>query len=135
ARATKTAHGPAVRLAVCDLPGGCRRVACRPRVVRSSSGGPSGEETRAAVTGSDVRGDVLTLLDTAAARRWAVVTRAALAARRAEIDALNVFPVPDVDTGANLSRAVDAALDSARVEYEDRARRGHPMDDEDLATE
>jgi len=87
------------------------------------------------VTGSDVRGDVLTLLDTAAARRWAVVTRAAFAARRAEIDALNVFPVPDGDTGTNLYLTFDAALDSARVEYEDRARRGHPMDDEDLATE
>ena len=87
------------------------------------------------MTGSDVRGDVLTLLDTAAARRWAVVTRAAFAARRAEIDALNVFPVPDGDTGTNLYLTFDAALDSARVEYEDRARRGHPMDDEDLATE
>jgi DAK2 domain fusion protein YloV len=87
------------------------------------------------VTGSDVRGDVLSRLDTAAARRWAVVTRAAFAARRTEIDALNVFPVPDGDTGTNLYLSFDAALDAARVEYEDRARRGQPPNDADLATE
>jgi fatty acid kinase len=87
------------------------------------------------VTGSDVRDDVLSRLDTGAARRWAVVTRAAFAARRAEIDALNVFPVPDGDTGTNLYLTFDAALDAARVEYEDRARRGNPVGDEDLATE
>ena len=87
------------------------------------------------MTGSDVRGDVLSRLDTGAARRWAFVTRAAFAARRAEIDALNVFPVPDGDTGTNLYLTFDAALDTARVEYEDRTRRGHPVSDEDLATE
>jgi uncharacterized protein len=87
------------------------------------------------VTGSDVRGDVLVRLDTAAARRWAVVTRAAFAARRAEIDALNVFPVPDGDTGTNLYLTFDAALDTARVEYEERKRSGRPVDDTDLATE
>ncbi len=87
------------------------------------------------MTGSDVRGVVLTRLDTAAARRWAVVTRAAFAARRAEIDALNVFPVPDGDTGTNLYLTFDAALDSARVEYEDRLRRGQPLADGDLGGE
>jgi DAK2 domain fusion protein YloV len=87
------------------------------------------------VTGSGVGGDVLTRLDTAAARRWAVVTRAAFAARRAEIDALNVFPVPDGDTGTNLYLTFDAALDAARVEYEERERSGRPVDDTDLATE
>ena len=45
------------------------------------------------------------------ARHWAVLTRAAFAARRAEIDALNVFPVPDGDTGTNLYLSLDAALD------------------------
>ncbi|MEP6631557.1 MAG: DAK2 domain-containing protein, partial [Lapillicoccus sp.] len=74
-------------------------------------------------------------LDTAAARRWAVVTRAAYAARRAEIDALNVFPVPDGDTGTNLFLTFDAALDGARAEYEERARAGRPLDDADLVTE
>ncbi|HSF97605.1 MAG TPA: DAK2 domain-containing protein [Ornithinibacter sp.] len=52
--------------------------------------------------------DVLTAAD---ARHWALLTRAALAARRTEIDALNVFPVPDGDTGTNLYLTVDAAID------------------------
>jgi uncharacterized protein len=47
-----------------------------------------------------------------------VLTRAAFAARRAEIDALNVFPVPDGDTGTNLYLTLDAALDAVRTEQE-----------------
>ena len=74
--------------------------------------------------------DVLVRLDAAAARRWAVLTRAAFAARRAEIDALNVFPVPDGDTGTNLYLTFDAALDSARVGHEQGP---DPESDLDLA--
>jgi DAK2 domain fusion protein YloV len=61
---------------------------------------------------------VLEALTAVDARRWAVLTRAAFAARRAEIDALNVFPVPDGDTGTNLYLSLDAALDSVRTEHE-----------------
>lgn len=53
-------------------------------------------------------------LDARAARRWAMVTRAAFAAHRAEIDDANVFPVPDGDTGTNLYMTLDSALESAR---------------------
>ena len=53
-----------------------------------------------------------TRLDALAARRWALTTRAVFAARRGEIDALNVFPVPDGDTGTNLYLTLDAALDA-----------------------
>ena len=53
--------------------------------------------------------DALTAAD---ARHWAAPTRAALAARRTEIDALNVFPVPDGDTGTNLYLTFDAAIDA-----------------------
>lgn len=53
----------------------------------------------------------LTLLDGAAIRRWAVLIRATFAARRSEIDELNVFPVPDGDTGTNLFLTFDGALD------------------------
>jgi DAK2 domain fusion protein YloV len=53
-------------------------------------------------------------LDARAARRWAVATRAAFAAHRAEIDELNVFPVPDGDTGTNLYITLDSALEAAR---------------------
>ncbi|GAB3444980.1 DAK2 domain-containing protein [Phycicoccus ginsengisoli] len=61
---------------------------------------------------------MLETLTAADARRWAVLTRAAFAARRAEIDALNVFPVPDGDTGTNLYLTLDAALDAVRTEHE-----------------
>ena len=45
------------------------------------------------------------------ARQWAVLTRAALAARRTELDALNVYPVPDGDTGTNLHLTLDGAIE------------------------
>jgi DAK2 domain fusion protein YloV len=53
-------------------------------------------------------------LDAQAARRWAVATRSAFAAHRAEIDDLNVFPVPDGDTGTNLYITLDSALEASR---------------------
>jgi DAK2 domain fusion protein YloV len=53
-------------------------------------------------------------LDAQAARRWAVATRSAFAAHRGEIDDLNVFPVPDGDTGTNLYITLDSALAAAR---------------------
>jgi uncharacterized protein len=56
----------------------------------------------------------LTRLDARAARRWALATRSAFAAHRAEIDDLNVFPVPDGDTGTNLYITLDSALEAAR---------------------
>ncbi len=59
--------------------------------------------------------DVLTAAD---ARHWALLTRAALAARRTEIDALNVFPVPDGDTGTNLYLTLDAAIDEVVGSHE-----------------
>ncbi len=52
------------------------------------------------------------------ARHWALLTRAALAARRTEIDALNVFPVPDGDTGTNLYLTFDAAIDEVVASHE-----------------
>jgi DAK2 domain fusion protein YloV len=59
--------------------------------------------------------DVFTAAD---ARHWALLTRAALAARRTEIDALNVFPVPDGDTGTNLYLTFDAAIDEVVAVHE-----------------
>jgi DAK2 domain fusion protein YloV len=58
------------------------------------------------VTGSELR-----VLDAAAVRRWCVAGRDGLAAARGEIDALNVFPVPDGDTGTNLLLTVQAVVD------------------------
>ena len=53
---------------------------------------------------------MLEVLDAVAARRWAVLVLADLGAAREEIDALNVYPVPDGDTGTNLYLTVEAAL-------------------------
>ncbi|MCU1537584.1 MAG: hypothetical protein JWP82_1935, partial [Humibacillus sp.] len=53
----------------------------------------------------------LRVLDVPAVRRWALLTRSVFAARRVEIDALNVFPVPDGDTGTNLFLTYDGAVE------------------------
>ena len=59
--------------------------------------------------------DVFTAAD---ARHWALLTRAALAARRSEIDDLNVFPVPDGDTGTNMYLTFDSAIDDVVALHE-----------------
>ena len=59
---------------------------------------------------------MLQVLDAAAVRRWCAAGRAGLAAARDEIDDLNVYPVPDGDTGTNLlltMESVEAALAGA----------------------
>ena len=69
---------------------------------------------------------MLEVLDAESVRRWVVVTRAALAARRAELDALNVYPVPDGDTGTNMYLTLDQALDATRAEQERAGDITHP---------
>ncbi len=51
---------------------------------------------------------VLEVLDAAAVRRWCSAGRRDLAAARDEIDDLNVYPVPDGDTGTNLLLTMEA---------------------------
>ncbi len=53
------------------------------------------------------------VLDPAALRRWGEVGLAALGAARTEIDALNVFPIPDGDTGTNLFLTFEAGVEAA----------------------
>ena len=52
---------------------------------------------------------MLEVLDAAALRRWASCALTALGREREHIDALNVFPVPDGDTGTNLYLTIEAA--------------------------
>ena len=52
---------------------------------------------------------MLERLDADGIRRWADLGLAALGRHRAEIDALNVFPVPDGDTGTNLYLTFESA--------------------------
>jgi DAK2 domain fusion protein YloV len=59
-------------------------------------------------------GRVLAALDAQAVRSWSATAVRTLDEHRAEIDGLNVFPVPDRDTGTNLAltlRAAQQALD------------------------
>ena len=54
---------------------------------------------------------MLEAVDGAAVRMWARASLAALGRAREEIDALNVFPVPDGDTGTNLYLTFDSACE------------------------
>jgi uncharacterized protein len=58
-------------------------------------------------------------LDSVAARRWAVSALGALGEAREEIDALNVFPVPDGDTGTNMYLTLESAVTAASAVPED----------------
>src|SRR3954447_13848190 len=52
------------------------------------------------------------VLDGPAVRRWADAALAGLVAARAEIDGLNVYPIPDADTGTNLVRTFQAGVEA-----------------------
>jgi DAK2 domain fusion protein YloV len=54
---------------------------------------------------------VLDTLDAPAVRTWCRLSLAALGEAREEIDALNVYPVPDGDTGTNLYLTVESAAE------------------------
>ena len=56
------------------------------------------------------------MLDPSAVRRWCTGAVAALEAARAEIDRLNVYPVPDGDTGTNLLLTLQAADSAVRTD-------------------
>jgi DAK2 domain fusion protein YloV len=58
-------------------------------------------------------------LDSVAARRWAIAALGALGEAREEIDALNVFPVPDGDTGTNMYLTLEAAVTAAATVPDD----------------
>ena len=54
---------------------------------------------------------MLDTLDAPAVRTWCRLSLAALGQAREEIDALNVYPVPDGDTGTNLYLTVESAAE------------------------
>jgi DAK2 domain fusion protein YloV len=61
---------------------------------------------------------VLDSLDAAAVRRWCAAGLEALRRHQSEIDELNVFPVPDGDTGTNLVLTVTSAWQALAAEPE-----------------
>jgi dihydroxyacetone kinase-like predicted kinase len=52
------------------------------------------------------------VMDGEAVRHWCRLSAQALAQARAAIHALNVFPVPDADTGTNMHITLMAAADA-----------------------
>ncbi|MGH8971209.1 MAG: DAK2 domain-containing protein [Actinomycetes bacterium] len=58
-------------------------------------------------------------LDVDAVRAWATAGRDALEAAREEIDELNVYPVPDGDTGTNLHLTVASAVEAGAAVDDD----------------
>lgn len=61
-------------------------------------------------------------IDAAVVRLWAAAALSGLGEHRAEIDALNVFPVPDGDTGTNLFLTVESAAQYVEDLYVDGAQ-------------
>jgi DAK2 domain fusion protein YloV len=58
---------------------------------------------------------VLQVLDGAAVQRWCAVALEALTAARVEIDDLNVYPVPDGDTGTNLQLTMQSVAEAVQA--------------------
>src|SRR3954465_7729631 len=63
---------------------------------------------------SGARGELIATFDLAAVRRFAALSVQALSEAREEIDALNVYPVPDGDTGTNMYLTMEAAREALR---------------------
>jgi DAK2 domain fusion protein YloV len=75
---------------------------------------------------------VLDTLDAAAVRRWCASGLAALRRHQGEIDELNVYPVPDGDTGTNLVLTLSSAqqaltMDLDTVADADPTAHGHAL--------
>ncbi|WP_375479963.1 DAK2 domain-containing protein [uncultured Jatrophihabitans sp.] len=69
---------------------------------------------------------MLDALDAAAVQRWSRTAVELLDAHRAQIDALNVFPVADSDTGANMLTTLRAADDAVAAACSARVGRPEP---------
>ncbi|MBB2921212.1 DAK2 domain-containing protein [Cellulomonas cellasea] len=65
-------------------------------------------------------------LDGTALRAWAAAATTALAAARARVDAVNVFPVADSDTGTNVYLTVAGGSEALAREEQGAAGRGEP---------
>jgi DAK2 domain fusion protein YloV len=69
-------------------------------------------------------GESIATFDLQAVRRFADLAVQELSAAREEIDALNVYPVPDGDTGTNMYLTMDAARDALREYLDDHLATG-----------
>ncbi len=64
---------------------------------------------------------MLDTLDAAAVRRWCASGLAALKRHQGEIDELNVYPVPDGDTGTNLVLTLTSAHQALAMDLDTHA--------------
>jgi fatty acid kinase len=64
------------------------------------------------------------VLDAKVVLRWCRAALAGLAEAREEIDALNVYPVPDGDTGTNLYLTLESATEAAEQAHRENAAMG-----------
>ncbi|HEY5835291.1 DAK2 domain-containing protein, partial [Streptomyces sp.] len=65
-------------------------------------------------------------LDASAVRAWCRLSLRALGRAREEIDAINVYPVADGDTGTNLYLTVESAAQAVDAVFEAHATTGPP---------
>lgn len=72
---------------------------------------------------------MLQVLDALAVRRWCVDGLDALTAARGEIDDLNVYPVPDGDTGTNLQLTMTSVAEAVHAAPADMAATAKAMAD------
>jgi len=75
-----------------------------------------------------------TRLHAPALRAWAEASLAALGEERAAIDSLNVFPVPDGDTGTNMFLTVESACAAVDEAFDDAEAGGSRARTADVAT-
>lgn len=75
-----------------------------------------------------------TRLHAPALRAWAEASLAALGEERAAIDSLNVFPVPDGDTGTNMFLTVESACAAVDEAFDDAEAGGRRARTADVAT-
>ena len=64
---------------------------------------------------------VVDALDAATVRRWAGLAAAGLERAQDEINGLNVFPIPDRDTGTNMALTARSAQRAAAAETPTRS--------------
>ncbi|MDF9815903.1 DAK2 domain-containing protein [Streptomyces sp. SPB162] len=67
-------------------------------------------------------------LDASAVRAWCRLALQALGRAREEIDAINVYPVADGDTGTNLYLTMESAAQSVEAVFDGHAASGHAPD-------
>jgi len=71
-----------------------------------------GAETKPGAVGASGYAPAMQVLDAGAVRQWADACVRSLDANREAIDRINVYPVPDGDTGTNLLQTMRSALDA-----------------------